>query len=276
MKKRILLLSLLVHLLFAPVAWSGISPGEPSAKTSVDMLLGESLEYNVSFLWFKKIARGEIRLEAGTEPGTYLATLTAKTRGLAAFFTSNRVETYTTLMEEGPDGLLRPLLQTAETQKSKGGQVSHRQTCYRFDFSAHRVIYRKTVDGVEQLRLQLPMDSASPTYDFLTAFYNLRLGRLGPVEVGQDIKLTAFSRKGPEELVISRVVPEEQSQLDFADELLLCKVLMSPETFKSKRRDVYVGFDVRLRPLIAVVKDVIGLGDVRGELVRATDPGRMH
>jgi hypothetical protein len=56
---------------------------------------------------------------------------------------------------------------------------------------------------------------------------------------------------------------------------MLCKVLMAPETFKSKGRDLYVGFDSQLRPKIAIVKKVIGLGDVHGELVHAVAPADM-
>lgn len=256
-------------------AWAdppAVAPG--SERLPVSALLGEKLNYDISFLWFKKIARGEIRLEEGDRPGTYLATLKAETRGIASFFTRHRIETYTTLMEEGPDGQLRPLLQVSDTRKGRGSDVTHRRTSYTFDFDAHEVIYRKTIDGEERLYTRMPMAEAEPVYDFLTAFYNLRLGRLGKIEKGRDIRLAAYSRKGPEKIVVCRAYDEEQQSLDIADSLMLCKVLISPEIFKSNVRDVYVGFDAQLRPLTAVVKDVIGLGDVRGELVNVTEPLR--
>ena len=64
--------------------------------------------------------------------------------------------------------------------------------------------------------------------------------------------------------------------MGFADDLILCKVLLTPETFKTKSRDVYVGFDPQLRPRLAVVKNVIGLGDVRGKLIQGSEPQQLH
>jgi hypothetical protein len=238
----------------------------------IESLLGETLTYNISFLWFDKIARGEIKLEKGEVKDTYVATLTAKTYGMAAFFTSHRIEIYTTLMEKGPNGLLRPLLQTSNTQKEKRGKISQRQTSYDFDFAAKNVTYLKKIDGVEQQKILLGMEGKEPVYDFLTAFYNFRLGYLGDVEVGRDLKLTAFSRKGPEEIVISRLVAAEQNNLKFSNDLLLCRILLLQETFNSKSRDVYVGFDAQLRPQVTVVKNVIGLGDVQGKLIQVVEP----
>ncbi len=276
MKIQILLFILFLQFCFAPICSAESPTEEAPAGLPVTALLGEKLEYRVSFLWFKKIARGEIRLEAGPETGTYLATLKAATLGVAAFFTRNRVETYTTLMEEGPDGLLRPLLQTSDTRKERAGQETHRQTSYAFDFGARQVNYSKTVNGTLKLSQGLEMDGSAPVYDFLSAFYNLRLGRFGTINSDTVIKLSTFSRKGPNEIEIYGMTQKQQVAMDFAQDLLLCKVLLSPETFKMKGRDVYVGFDQLLRPQIAVVKNVIGLGDVRGELIRATTPGQLH
>ena len=273
MKTQILILLLVFQFFLGPVVRAETAPVDPPARLPISALLGEKLTYNISFLWFRKIARGEILLEPGEKSGTYLATLTARTRGVAAFFTGNRVETYAALMEEGPDGLLRPLVQTSDTKKDDGEQETHRQTTYTFNFSANQVSYHKTINGVAQKKHLLPMDEEHPTYDFLTAFYNLRLGRLGSVEMGRDIKLAAFSRKGPEEIVICRLFEEGNMQLELSEDLILCKVLMDPDTFNTKGRDVYVGFDDLLRPQIAVIKNVIGMGDVRGELVHITEPG---
>ncbi|MCF6179275.1 MAG: DUF3108 domain-containing protein [Geopsychrobacter sp.] len=275
MPKFIIVLTLIILCGFnAPVRADSDLPQSPVVRP-IASLVGEKLSYNISFLWFKKIAQGEIRLDKGPKIGTYLATLTAKTRGMAAFFTRNRVETYTTLMEEGPDGRLRPLLQTSDTKKDKRGKATHRLTSYRFDFATQQVMYQKSVNGVEQQKTLLPMNPEQPTYDFLSAFYNLRLGRLGPFEVGKDIQLAAFSRKGPEKIVISRLTKKDQKKMGVSADLLLCKVLMAPETFKAKSRDVYVGFDEKLRPQLAVVKNVIGLGDVRGILTQVVEPTKL-
>lgn len=232
------------------------------AYRSLGDLVDEKLSYRISFLWFRKIARGEMSLQVGEKPGTYLATLKAETKGLAAFFTRDRVETFTTLMEEGPGGMLRPLLQTSDTHKGKSEDVDTRQTIYSYDYAARKVGYSKTVNGTKEMDIEMPMPENGPLYDFLTAFYNMRLGRFGAADPGRDIVLTAFSRKGPEELIITRVVGKIQQDLGFDDNVLLCRVILDPETFKTKGKVIYVGFDDHWRAQRVIIPNVIGFGDV--------------
>lgn len=276
MKNYLLLLLMTGLLSFNPAHARQALASSAFRPMPVRSLLGENLKYEISFLWFDRIALGEISLQAGDKPGTYLATLKARTLGVAAFFTRNRVETYTTLMEEGPDGLLRPLRQISDTRRDKGKGVRQRISSYFFDFEQRQVLYVKTTNGKETDRKLLDMQKGQPVYDFLSAFYNLRLKRLGPIRAGKPITLAAFSRKGQKKIVVSRLFEEEQKKMKFPQELLLCKVLLDPETFGSDSSDVYVGFDERLRPLQAVVKNVIGLGDVRGVLTQATNSARLR
>ena len=84
MKIRILLVSLLFSLVLLPTHFVEAFAADSLTKSSVNSLLGEKLTYNVSFLWFKKIALGQISFETAENKGTYLATLTAKTHGMAA------------------------------------------------------------------------------------------------------------------------------------------------------------------------------------------------
>ncbi len=267
---------LLLFLLLGSVQPATVSaaPSASDAQRALDKLVGEQLRYRVSFLWFSKIALGEISLQAGEKSGTYLATLKAETKGLAAFFTRDRVETFTTLMEEGPNGLLRPIAQTSDTHKGKNSNLETRQTTYSYDFSERKVGYTKTVNGTKEMDIEMPMPEGREIYDFLTAFYNLRLGRFGAAEPGRDIAVTAFSRKGPEKIVITRVTGKIQRKLKFDKDNVLCRVVLDPETFKTKGKEVYVGFDDQWRPQRAVIPDVVGMGDVKGVLYEAIEPGR--
>ena len=276
MKSRYILPVLTLLLTLASPIAAQVPTSATGPAKQLSTLVGEKLRYRVSFLWFSRIALGEISLQTGDRPGTYLATLRAETKGLAAFFTRDRVETFSTLMEEGPDGLLRPLVQTSDTRKGRNGDYDTRQTVYTYDFTAHKVGYSKTVNGKREMNIEMPMPQDRPVYDFLTAFYNLRLGRFGAVEVGRDIQVTAFSRKGPEKLVITGIPDDQGRRYGFDKGLSLCRVLLDKDTFKTKGKAVYVGFDRAWRPQRAVVPDVIGLGDVKGTLFEAIEPGRRR
>lgn len=274
MKYIISILLLFVLVVSVQPSIASTAPTPSDAQLALDKLVGEQLRYRVSFLWFSKIALGEISLQSGEKPGTYLATLKAETKGLTAFFTRDRVETFTTLMEVGPNGLLRPIAQTSDTHKGKNSNVETRQTTYSYDFDKRKVGYTKTVNGTKEMDIEMPMPEGRDIYDFLTAFYNLRLGRFGTAEPDRDIAVTAFSRKGPEKIVITRVTGKIQRKLRFDSDNILCRVVLDPETFKTKGKEVYVGFDGQWRPQRAVIPNVVGMGDVKGVLYEAIEPGR--
>lgn len=251
---------LLPTLVFADQTTS--KPGHPIAK-----MLGEKLSYDVSFLWFKRLAAGTISLSPGPEPGQYIALLEARTLGLTAFLTRDRVEKVETLMEIGPDGLLRPLVQNALTIKGEGSSQTERVRSYHFNYDQRAVFYKNWKTGKESQEKTYPMDKDGPVYDLLSAFYNVRAGMFGPVVRGDHLALPTFTRRGTEDIVIARVVEEEQKRHTFFPQgTVLCKVLVDPDTFGTNGRDVFVGLDDEMVPRRVIVKNVIGLGDVRGVL----------
>ena len=238
---------------------------EPSP--SFQKMLGEKLSYDVSFLWFKRLAIGTISLSPGPEEGQYIALLEARTLGLTAFLTRDRIERVETLMEIGPEGLLRPLVQSAHTIKGEGSSRTERIRSYHFDYQQRAVYYKNRKTGKEPQEKTYQMDKDGPVYDLLSAFYNVRAEMFGPVVRGKHLALPTFTRRGTEDIIVARVVEKEQKRHRFfpADSIL-CKVLADPDTFGTKGREVFVGFNQEMVPRRAIVKNVIGLGDVRGIL----------
>ncbi|NOY12236.1 MAG: DUF3108 domain-containing protein [Deltaproteobacteria bacterium] len=244
-------------------AFAAVSPG---AVQSVESLVGERLTYDISFLWFKHLAEGSIRLERGEKLGTYLATMEARTRGFAAFVTRNRVEKYQTLMEVGPDGLLRPLVHSSQTFKGKGKDLREKKTSYTFDYLKRQVKYKKIKYHRITADETLPLGTAGPVYDILSAFYNLRLGAFGSF-AQQSIHMPTFYRKGVEEIVVTPMVDRNgKDGKFFAADGTLCKVLVDPSVFKTNGRELFVSFDKNNRLERGIIKNVIGLGDVKGVL----------
>jgi len=194
----------------------------------------------------------------------------ARTRGVAAFVTKNRIEKYQTLMEIGPDGFLRPLVHSSHTFKGKGAEQKEKRTSYTFDYESRQVQYTKVkyhrVDADELL----PLETDGPVYDILSAFYNLRLEAFGSL-AQQEIHMPTFHRKGVEEIVVAPVNNLKRSDKKFfASKGTLCKVLVDPSIFKTNGRELFVSFDENNRLERGIIKNVIGLGDVKGVLRQVT------
>jgi len=267
--RRLLPCSVLLILLacLAPPPVHSAGQGSPPSDHPVNLMLGETLSYDVSFLWFKRLAEGTISLQPGPQPGQYVALLEARTLGLTAFLTRHRVERIETLMELGPEGLLRPLLQQAHTIKGEGDSRRERIRSYRYAHNERTVYYRNWKTGQSASEKSYPMEKPGPVYDILSAFYNVRAGRFGELVRGRHIAIPTFTRRGTEDVVVARVAEQEQRRQNyFPPDSQLCKVLVNPDTFGTKGRDIFVQFDQRMIPQRAVVKNVIGLGDVRGIL----------
>lgn len=268
MIRKLILIINALFLLFA-VQVSSVAADQGNIHP-VEGLVGEQLAYDVSFLWFKRLAEGTIRLERGEQAGTYLATMEARTRGFAAFVTKNRIEKYQTLMEIGPDGFLRPLVHSSHTYKGEGKEQREKQTSYTFDYDQRQVQYKKIkyhrIDADEML----PLETDGPVYDILSAFYNLRLEAFGSLEQ-QTIHMPTFHRKGVEEIVVTPAVGLKNKDKNFfAAEGTLCKVLVDPSVFKTNGRELLVSFDANNRLERGIIKNVIGLGDVKGVLRQVT------
>ena len=187
-------------------------------------------------------------------------------RGFAAFVTKNRIEKYQTLMEVGPDGFLRPIVHSSHTFKGTGKEQREKKTSYTFDYATQQVHYKKIKYNRIDADEMLPLETDGPVFDILSAFYNLRLGAFGKLEE-QAIHLPTFHRKGVEEIVVAPAPKLKHSERKFfATEGTLCKVLVDPSVFKTNGRELFVSFDANNRLERGIIKDVIGLGDVKGVL----------
>lgn len=267
-RKLFPILSIILLLLAVPMALLASDIQEDVHP--VEQLVGEHLAYDVSFLWFKRLAAGTIKLERGEQPGTYLAVMEARTRGFAAFVTKNRIEKYQTLMEIGPDGFLRPLVHSSHTFKGKGKDQREKKTSYTFNYAKRQVQYKKIKYNRIDADELLPLESEGPINDILTAFYNLRLGAFGKLDQ-QTIHMPTFHRKGVEDIVVTPIADLKSNENKFfTGNGTLCKVLVDPSIFKTNGRELFVSFDENNRLERGIIKNVIGLGDVKGVLRQET------
>lgn len=265
MKRKFTELLLLLLLLpgFSSLAFSQqLSP----VDHPIQALVGESLQYDISFLWFDSLAEGSIQLFAGEDAGTFLVVMEAKTLGVAAFFTQDRIEKYQTLMKLSSSGLLQPLWHSSHTIRGKGASRSEKITRNTFDYVAGQVRYQKIKNDKVSTDEWYAMDKDRPLFDILSALYNLRLGFYGNPR--QDtILIPTFHRKGTQDIVVEPLPDlKNMDKKFFANDAVQCRILVDPSVFGTKGRDILASFDDKMRPHKGIIKNVIGLGDVRGEL----------
>lgn len=242
-------------------------PNLLQAPSPIEKMVGEDLSYDISFLWFDRLAQGKLTFSRGERPNTFRAVLEARTLGVAAWLTRDRVQRYVSEMEVGPDGKLRSISHESHIIKRKGDEIKDRTSLYGFDYRKHQVRYRRARDGNFYKDVLLPMAEGDSPNDILTAFYNFRAGFFGPLKEGMRYVIPTFDRNGTEEIVVEVLSPRNRPKDDFLPRKgLLCRVTLDQEVFDTGGGLVYVWFDIYDRPARGVVENVIGLGNVRGRL----------
>lgn len=227
-------------------------------------LVGENLTYDISFLWFDHLAEGTLNLLQGDQPGTYLIVLKARTLGVAAFLTKHRVEKFQTLMEVGPQGYLRPLWHSSHSVRGSKDEQREKISRYTFDYEAGTVRYQKSKNNRVYSDKWFDIEEDRPMFDILSAMYNLRLGLFG-VPDDKRIAIPTFHRKGPQDIIVEPLSLSKSQDKDFfGNDPFLCRILVDPTIFGTKGRDILASFDADMRPHKGIIKNVIGIGDVRG------------
>ena len=258
-------IALILLILSSPVGRSFSAELSPGLHP-IHSLLGESLKYDISFLWFTHLAEGLIQLSPGDQPETFLVIMEAKTLGVAAFFTSDRVAKYQTLMEIGPSGLLQPLWHSTHTIRGKEDSRKEKVTRYTFDYASGQVRYQKIKNDRVYTDKWFPMEKDIPMFDILSAFYNLRLGFYGQLAL-EAVHIPTFHRKGIQDIVVEPLFKiSKRDQKFFSPGSVKFRILVDPAVFGTKGRDVLASFDEQMRPREVIIKNVIGLGDVHGKL----------
>jgi len=267
-------LALVPLLLLSSLVWGDeLTKDDPAlsqAPTPLERMVGEHLVYDISFLWFDRLAEARLSLEAIEPAGRYRATLVAQTLGVAAWLTGERVQRYVSVMERTADGHLRSLVHESRIIKGKGKKRGARSKRYTFDYEKKQVRYQRVKDGKAYKEKTFPLQEGSegiPPADILTAFYNFRIGFFGPLRVGGEYAIPAFDKDGTSRILIKILPPEERRNRPFFPaEGLLCRVTVDQEIFDTGDGAVYAWFDEEGRPLRGMVENVLGLGDVRGIL----------
>jgi len=248
-----------------------VPPVESPATVSLYLPDGnERLDYEVGFLWFDRLADGSLSFEQLDAPGSFRAVLEVRTRGMAALFTRNRRERYESYLHFGDDGYFHSRSFIARRFTGEGESLKDRGKALYFAPEQGTVLYQRSDKGklTDEKRLDLP--GGREVFDFLCAYWNLRLGMFGPLIAGTSMVLPSYSFKGASDIVVEVLSVEEQQRLKYFPEGgVLCRMYLDEELFETGGGKLYVWFNEARQPAKGVVADVLGLGDVRGSMVAA-------
>ncbi len=232
------------------------------ANGDITRFEGETLHYDISFLWFNNAASAKVQFLK--KRGRYYSTLEASTKGFVGFFTSYRKHYYKTEFEIIDDGKsLRPISflrqviigDQAEITRHQFNYITQKHTWSKFSND------KKIETGVDDI----PADHSF--HDILTAFYNVRNGNYGPLTKGNHFKIKTIPEKGHDEISV-HISSEQEEEVFRAvegrekkDELLL-NIIVPKEIFQSKTGELMVWSSTHYIPVETTVKDYILLGDL--------------
>ncbi len=263
--RQVLLLTLFFLLVSsAPghVGAQGIEITKPIQK-----LVGEDYLYAIDFLFFTKLAEGELRLSETDQPNIYRAELVGRTLGIASWLTGDRTQTYTSLMELALDGSLRSIEHVATITKRKWGKWQNRVRYYRYDYEQGKVFDEKTREGVFHSKKEHDIPEGQQPVDMLTAFYNLRAGTYGPLVRGAQFLISTYAKGEFPKLEINVLTLEQQAEHGyFPPNGLLVQVKVDPEVFETGSGKLYIWFNDAGTLERGIIEDLIGFGDIRGYL----------
>jgi hypothetical protein len=195
-----MLVWLALAMILAAQAWI-VAPA--SAAASKEQTL-EDLHFRVEYLLWKDVARAQLTLKS-LGAGRYQAEISGEPVGLLKVLAGkDRRDSYRTEMI-WRDGRLLPLIYREETRK-KGKRFLKE---YRFDYDRGRLELWQLKEEKGTMVRKWETSLKEPVSDPLSAFYNCRLGLLGPVQEGATFKVTGIPYPKPEEIEV-RIGPETQ------------------------------------------------------------------
>lgn len=238
------------------------------AKTIGQEFLGETIFYNMDFLFLDKVAVSVIKLQRGEKPGEYVAVFSGKTNGIVGWLTSHKEKIYISHLEEIDGGKkFRP---KCFEKRNISGNKRYREI-HNFDYDKKQWQITHYNENGLVLKESRPLPASTEFYDILSAFYNFRYGVYGEISKGREYLIPAFSaEKGLTQYSIKALTSAQQKKNKYQNscpkEDILISVRLEKEVFDNEEGMVWVWLTPKLVPRKGIAADAIGYGDVCGYL----------
>jgi len=193
----------------------------------------EDLHYRLEVLLWPDAARIRVTLKR-LGPERFAAEVIGEPRGFIKVLTGERRERLATEMVWRRHRLL-PVIYQEETKRRGKRRLKE----YRFDYLRGRLEMWQGRDG-QALVKRWQTDLPEPVYDPLTAFYNCRLGLMGPTRAGETATIPGIPYPRPEAVEV-RLGPETKNGRR-------AMVSLVNPVFEDARGQVFADLDDRLVP----------------------------
>jgi hypothetical protein len=235
--------------------------------------LGEKLSFDIDVLFLKKVAVGTAILELiDKDKLIFKATVEAK---IVRFFLERR-NVYLSVMQYIPEKKRFKPISFTET-KYKGGSSTSAKTYYDIDKGV--VVIERFHDGKLYKTKERAIKETEFYDDIVTAFYNMRIEAYGKVEEGKNFIVRSMHRDGKFYFSIDVLDDRDNAWLFLKESDCLHKnskyfveILTPKEVFDAQGGRLFIGFTQDLIPNFVFVRKVLGIGNLKGRLVKASNP----
>jgi hypothetical protein len=243
-------------------------------KGDIRRFAGETLTYDIDFLFFEKAATAQVRFYE--YKGKYFATLTAETKGVVGFFTNYRKHFYKSSFDIVDEGRR---VQTHKFERDVVIGKGKERTVHFIDYSSRTHFWFLFSGGNLKTRSNDPIPEDVIYDDILAFFYNFRNGVYGDLKKGGTYKIDTVPEKSMKNITTHISTEKEQEQFRINenrtsnDELLL-KVTIPKDVFKTETGELIFWASNHYIPLETTIKDYLLLGDLHGKLASGI-PGKL-
>jgi Protein of unknown function (DUF3108) len=243
-------------------------------KGDIRRFAGETLTYDIDFLFFEKAATAEVRFFE--YKGKYFSTLTAETKGVVGFFTNYRKHHYKSTFNIVDQGRR---VQTSKFERNVIVGNEKERTVHFLDYASRTHFWFLFSGGELKDRSRDPIPEDVVFDDILAFFYNFRNGVYGDLKKGGTYKVNTLPEKSMKTITtyISTEKEEEQFRIEEGraknNEMLL-KVTIPKDVFKTETGELVFWASNHYIPLETTIKDYLLLGDLHGKLTSGI-PGKL-
>jgi len=235
-------------------------------KGDIRRFAGETLTYDIDFLFFEKAATAKVRFFE--YKGKYFSTLSAETKGIVGFFTNYRKHHYKSAFNI-VDGKQR--VQTKKFERDVVIGQEKERTVHFLDYTSRTHFWFLFNGGDLKDRSRDLIPEGVVFDDILAFFYNFRNGVYGDLEKGGTYKINTVPEKSMKTITTYISTEEEQEQFRIEEERaknneMLLKVTIPKDVFKTETGELVFWSSNHYIPLETTIKDYLLLGDLHGKL----------
>lgn len=264
-------------LLGAPAEPEQVSPEKKEVLGEYDSFVphgdirrfvGETLQFDISFLWFDRAAVASISFFESN--GQFHSLLTAETKGFIGALTSYRKHVYRATFDIINNG---NRVQSTEFERLVIIGDIEEKTMHYMDYNTRTHLWTTLRNGeVVELEEQV-IPEGIYLDDILTAFYNMRNSVYGEIKKGRTYQFRTLPEMGYDKIsveILSEEKVEEfriEASRNKADEFLI-DVIIPKEIFKTKEGKLRFWTSKNYIPLSTTVKDYFLFGDLHVKFVK--------